>query len=396
MSVLFIYLLPLGCRSDNPLEWKPSWDWERELSDELMIEAYLKAKWRCGVETATTAGWEESEKGPLRPEAWRTTESQKRVLGPLLFETRRHGWNNKDLACDFARNLAKQGIATWSDVTEWGTGEVLTWPQMKRVYGLRDNTTEHSEYKRLAEQLMRPEWAQLRREWKWAVTEQRAHGQKTGWRTPDRVLKVKAARKAPTCYLLEYGGGTEEEGHGWEYLCEWEGEQRDSWVWHDKMASVEYARPLANTWGGELRLAQCVRRKAASFREWLEYRSRPGRTGPEVAHVVKALETCDGEGSAPSWSDVLDRFVEYSREVNGVCTSGPNMTEHTFEEGRTKTNIRVEGRAGQDALPRREETGGRQRHAPGVERGRGQSSEKDGGDTGPRNECDMGGGDTRA
>ena len=70
---------------------------------------------------------------------------------------------------------------------------MLTWPQMKRVYGLRDNTTEHSEYKRLAEQLMRPEWEQLRREWKWAVTEQSAHGQKTGWRTPDRVLKVKAA-----------------------------------------------------------------------------------------------------------------------------------------------------------------------------------------------------------
>ena len=34
----------LGCRSDNPLGWKPSWDWERELSDDLMIEAYLKAK----------------------------------------------------------------------------------------------------------------------------------------------------------------------------------------------------------------------------------------------------------------------------------------------------------------------------------------------------------------
>ena len=42
---------------------------------------------------------------------------------------------------------------------------------------------------------------------------------------------------------------------------------------------------------------------------------------------------------------MLDRFVEYSREVNGVCTHGPNMTEHTFEEGRTKTGIRVEGRA---------------------------------------------------
>ena len=77
-----------------------------------------------------------------------TTESQKRVSGPLLFETRRHGWNNKGLACDFARNLAKQGIATWADVTEWGTGEVLTWLKMKRVYGLRDNTTEQSEYTR--------------------------------------------------------------------------------------------------------------------------------------------------------------------------------------------------------------------------------------------------------
>ena len=51
------------------------------------------------------------QEGALRPEAWRTTESQKRVLGPLLFETRRHGWNNRGLACDFARNLAKQGIA---------------------------------------------------------------------------------------------------------------------------------------------------------------------------------------------------------------------------------------------------------------------------------------------
>jgi len=71
-------------------------------------------------------------------------------------DPKRDGWNNNGLACDFARNLAKQGIATWSDVTEWGTGEVLTWLQMKRVYGLRDNTTEHSEYKRLAEQLMRP------------------------------------------------------------------------------------------------------------------------------------------------------------------------------------------------------------------------------------------------
>ena len=116
------------------------------------------------METVTTAGWEErARRGRLDPRRVElTTESQKRVSGPLLFETRRHGWNNKGLACDFARNLAKQGIATWADVTECGSGEVLTWLKMKRVYGLRDNTTEQSEYMRLTEQLERPEWAQLR------------------------------------------------------------------------------------------------------------------------------------------------------------------------------------------------------------------------------------------
>ena len=111
--------------------------------------------------------------------------------------------------------------------------------------------------------------------------------------------------------------------HGREYLCEWEGEQSDSWVWHDKMASLEYAGTLANTWERELMHAQGVRRQAASFREWLEHRRRLGRSGPEAAQADRALETCDGKSNAPSWSDVLDRFIEYSREVNGVCTSGP-------------------------------------------------------------------------
>ena len=55
------------------------------------------------------------------------------------------------------------------------------------------------------------------------------------------------------------GGGREEDGHGWEYLCEWEGEQSDSWVWHDKMASVGYVGDLANTWADA-----CARREMAS------------------------------------------------------------------------------------------------------------------------------------
>ena len=65
---------------------------------------------------------------------------------------------------------------------------------MKRVYGLRDNTTEHSEYKRLEEQLMRPEWAQLRREWKWAVTQKSAHGQRRDGGRPTIEVQVLETR----------------------------------------------------------------------------------------------------------------------------------------------------------------------------------------------------------
>ena len=188
----------------------------------------------------------ESKKGPLRPEAWRTTESRKRASGPLLLETRRHGWNNQGLACDFARNLAKQGIASWSDVSQWGTGEVLTWRQMKRVYGLRDNTTEHSEYTRLAEQLMRTRVGAA------AKGVEVGGNRKARTRTGD---EMEGARQGAEGGGSKEGadllrGGREEDGHGWYYHCEWEGEQSDSWVWHDKMASVGYVGDLANTWGG--------------------------------------------------------------------------------------------------------------------------------------------------
>ena len=123
---------------------------------------------------------------------------------------------------------------------------------------------------------------------------------------------MKAARKAPTCY-----GGGEEDGHGWEYLCEWEGEQSDSWVWHDKMESVGYVGELASTWERELMHAQGVGWKAASFREWLEHRRRLGSSGPEAVQADRALETCVGKGNAPSWSDVLDRFIEYRIQQGG-------------------------------------------------------------------------------
>jgi len=62
-------------------------------------------------------------------------------------------------------------------------------------------------------------------------------------------------------------------------------------VWHDKMANVGYVGDLANTWEHELLLVQGVGWKAASFREWLEHRRRPGSSGPEAAQADKALES---------------------------------------------------------------------------------------------------------
>ena len=83
----------------------------------------------------------------------------------------------------------------------------MTWPQMKRVYGLKDNTTEHSEYKRLAEQLERPEWAQLRQYWKWAAIEERAHGQKTERRAPDRCAEGEGGKEGADLLRGRHGGG---------------------------------------------------------------------------------------------------------------------------------------------------------------------------------------------
>ena len=105
------------------------------------------------------------------------------------------------------------------------------------------------------------------------------------------MLKVKAARKAPNCY----GGGREEDGHGWEYLCEseWEGERSDSWVWHDKMASVEYALGLwRTTWNQELRLAQCVRWKAASFPERHTTASAHQSSSSSESEVLTGARAC--------------------------------------------------------------------------------------------------------
>ena len=79
-----------------------------------------------------------------------------------------------------------------------------------------------------------------------------------------------------------------------------------------------------------------------------------------------------------------------------MCTSDPNMTEHTFEEGRTKTNIRVEGRARTLYLGGKKPAEDSGTHLGSREDGDNRVKKMEGTPTGPRHECDMGGGDTRA
>ena len=93
----------LGCRSDSPLEWKPPWDWEKELSDDLVIEAYLKARWRSGADTLSTAGWRERAKGPLRPSAWAVTENERAERGSMLYE-----WQCATVCADRLRNARER------------------------------------------------------------------------------------------------------------------------------------------------------------------------------------------------------------------------------------------------------------------------------------------------
>ena len=72
---------------------------------------------------------------------------------------------------------------------------------------LWDNTTEQSEFERLTEQLMRPEWAQLRREWKWAVTEQRARGTEDGVESARQSAEGEGSKEGADLLRGGQGGG---------------------------------------------------------------------------------------------------------------------------------------------------------------------------------------------
>ena len=81
------------------------------LKEEVIMEAYLRARERLGLRGKLTWGAREL-KGPLRVERWEMTDQQREAAGPRLWEpTVRGPWAN-ERRCAFSRALAAAGVAT--------------------------------------------------------------------------------------------------------------------------------------------------------------------------------------------------------------------------------------------------------------------------------------------
>ena len=156
----------LGCRGTHPLEWNPT-HLEGELRDELMIEAYLKARMRLGLRGRLTRG------GGKRAVYWfgeashavaaKATEE----AGPKLWEPTEGGrWGTSGRRCTWSRHLAEHGIATWADVTRADTGALRTWAEMRRAFAITAQQGRAcNDYKRMCEELERDEWRPQRGAW---------------------------------------------------------------------------------------------------------------------------------------------------------------------------------------------------------------------------------------
>ena len=96
---------------------------------------------------------------------------------------------------------------------------------------------------------------------------------------------------------------------------------------HDDMGTTEAMRR-------DMERARRLRRVATTFREWLEAEAeRSAGLGKKKA--TDALATCDG-ARKDGWEVVLEAFLGYSAAAKEVSMGGPNLTEHTFEEGRVR------------------------------------------------------------
>ena len=120
----------LGCRGCSPLEWMPV-HLEGILSDESLVEGWLKIKIRSRRVAVQTGGRGVMDRGPLSMKMWE--EEAEELRGPRLWEESVGVWEGAE-TCVYSRILAGCGLIWWADVTD-GKGEVESVKRMEERTG---------------------------------------------------------------------------------------------------------------------------------------------------------------------------------------------------------------------------------------------------------------------
>jgi len=231
------------------LEWHPT-HLRHVLSEEMVIEAWLKDRLHAGVRLRATGDrrhdlqtregeWADGEHGPPLYEAdgrreWQADDSGPcrvrvglRTGGSVCTQVRTAGGGIEYTGG--TRRMAARGIREWRDVTH-PSGRWLTWNEaMKRFPGLSTDA-DRKAYDRAIAELEESRWARVRERWWRCVQEGRAAVEEVrDAPTTYEVKRVHAARRMP-----KRGESTT----GWEVLIEWADEAHRPACWSTASAKA--------------------------------------------------------------------------------------------------------------------------------------------------------------
>ena len=135
----------LGCRGDAIVEWMP-WHLENHLDCDNVIEAWLLAKLRAGIDAIATGSKSDTViTGPMGGDAsYRSrprcgdrpnAEGGFGALGPKIWEGMTRAGGVAVTRCGEAwdRSLATAGVTHWAHITA-SDGAWRTWSQMQETY----------------------------------------------------------------------------------------------------------------------------------------------------------------------------------------------------------------------------------------------------------------------
>jgi ribonuclease HI len=302
----------LGCRGmtgDGPIEWQAPHIGDDQLSDECIIEAWLKAKRRAGVAAirTTAAGEETGGMGKIRPGkgvrgygAKASTEGRQRGPGIWEHNTVNGVWAQMG-TCTYSKRLAAVGIVWWSDVMK-KDGGWMTYAEARDRYKIREG--DRGEYERMVrevEELVKGN-TQIANLWKRMVDQgsdfSTAVGNEEGigGRGKGDTLVIEGIRA-----VRKMGEGKK------QYLVEWEGGSR---TWQ--------AEKDVREWGEERAAAQVVH---TSFRDSLK-----DRQGEDAEAARRA---CDGSRVEGDMVAVGREYRRYVKDTPGEIHIGTKAHEDT-------------------------------------------------------------------